>query len=487
MTVQAARTLTRHGAARRRAGWPMLAVLLTGQLMCIVDVLVANVAMPSIGRDLHASGASLQMIIGGYTIGYAMLLITGARLGDRFGRRRMYLGGLLVFTASSLACAAAPDSLALIGFRLVQGAGAAMLVPQIFSIIQLNFTGRARATALSAYAAVLSIGATAGLVLGGVLVSANLFGLQWRPVFAVNVPAGIAVALAIPRMVPADEPRQADGRASARLDAAGLAAGAAAVLLLVLPLVLGVQAGWPAWTFASFAAGAAASAVFVAVERRVARRGGSPLLNLDVLRAPGLPSGLASLVLTQVAYGGLLFTFTLYLQAGLGDSALRAGMTYLPMAVIFGLIGYFWQRLPAGLHNALPRTGLAVGVGVFIALARATQAGHALSWPACLAVAAVGLAFGMTISPLLTRSLAGVPSRRAADASGLLTTTVQLGQLTGVAALGAVYLGELRRTVPAGHPAGHAFAVVAYVMAALLAAGLAVLMLADTRTHSMPG
>ena len=136
-----------------------------------------------------------------------MLLVTGARLGDRYGRRRTYLAGVVVFTAASLACALAPDSQALIAFRLVQGAGAAVLVPQVFSIIQLTFAGPARARALSAYAAVLSAGAVAGLVLGGVVVNANLFGTGWRPVFAINVPIGIVLAIAVPRLVPPDEPR----------------------------------------------------------------------------------------------------------------------------------------------------------------------------------------------------------------------------------------------------------------------------------------
>ena len=179
------------GTATPHASWLMLAVLLLGQFMCIIDVLVTNVAMPSIAASLHASGASLQLVVGGYTIAYAMLLITGARLGDRYGRRRTYLAGVLIFTTASLACALAPDSQALIGFRLVQGAGAAVLVPQVFSIIQLNFTGPARARALSAYAAVLSAGAVTGLVLGGVVVTADLFGTGWRPVFAINVPIGI--------------------------------------------------------------------------------------------------------------------------------------------------------------------------------------------------------------------------------------------------------------------------------------------------------
>ncbi|HZR51771.1 MAG TPA: MFS transporter [Streptosporangiaceae bacterium] len=490
MATQVERTRTRSqagaeaGTGAPRAGWAMLAVLLVGQLMCNIDVMVANVAMPSIGRNLHASGASLQLIVGGYTIGYAMLLITGARLGDRYGRRRMYLAGLIAFTAMSLACAVAPDSQALVGFRFAQGAGAAMLVPQIFSIIQLRFAGRPRVRALAAYAAVLSAGATAGLVLGGVLVSANVLGLTWRPVFAINVPIGVVLALAVPRMIPADEPRPDAGRGAARLDIPGLVIGASAIVLLVLPLVLGQESGWPAWTFVSFAAGAAASALFVVTERRVARRGGSPLLNLDVVRSPGLPRGLATLVFTQVTYGGMMFAFTLYLQAGLGESAWLAGVSYVPMAVVFGLTGYYWRRLPASLHHALPRIGLTVAVPGLVALALATHAGHAVSWPAYVALAVIGLGFGAAISPLLTQSLAGVRPERAADASGLLTTSVQLGQLVGVAAIGAIYLGELHRGGP-----GTAFSVVGYIMAAMMAAGLAVLTLArdGARTRTPRG
>ena len=201
--TQAPRDLRTPPLTRR--SWLMLGVLLLGQFMCIIDVFVVNVAMPSIAAHQHASGASLQLVVGGYTIAYAMLLITGARLGDRFGRRRTYLAGVITFTAASLACALAPDSQVLVAFRFIQGAGAAAAVPQVFSIIQLTFTGQARAKALSAYAAVLSAGAVAGLVLGGVVVTADLFGASWRPVFAINVPAGILLAVLVPRLVPADQ------------------------------------------------------------------------------------------------------------------------------------------------------------------------------------------------------------------------------------------------------------------------------------------
>jgi len=456
MTVQTLRAPARTGQSQRN--WVVLAVLLVGQFMCSADVMIVNVAMPSIGRQLHASGASLQLIVGGYTIAYAMLLITGARLGDRYGRRRMFQTGVTAFTAASLACALAPDSQALIGFRFLQGAGAALLVPQIFSIIQLRFSGPARARALSAYAAVLSGGSVAGLVLGGAIVTANLFGEGWRPVFGINVPFGIALAILAPHMLPADEPR-AD-KPNADLDLAGLATAVAAVLLIVMPLVLGQEAGWPVWTFVSMAAGAATGVLFVRIERRVAARGGSPLLNLDVLHAPALPSGLSALAASQVAYGGLMFTFTLFLQAGLGQSALRAGLIYLPMAVTFGLASFSWRRLRAGLHRLLPPVGLALsGIG-YLAIAIAVPHGHGLAPGALAGTVAVGAGMGLAISPLLTQLLARVLPQRAADASGLLTTTVQLGQLTGVAILGSVYFAL-------GQPAAHAMSGTAYWLAAL--------------------
>ena len=454
------------------ASWLMLAVLLLGQFMCIIDVLVTNVAMPSIAASLHASGASLQLVVGGYTIAYAMLLITGARLGDRYGRRRTYLAGVLIFTTASLACALAPDSQALIGFRLIQGAGAAVLVPQVFSIIQLNFTGPARARALSAYAAVLSAGAVTGLVLGGVVVTADLFGTGWRPVFAINVPIGIVLAAAVPRLVPPDETSTgapaangAGGRAG-QLDLAGLAAAACAVLLIVLPLVLGPEEGWPAWGFGCIAAGAVLAAGFVLIERRVAARGGDPLLNLAVLRAPALPSGLVTLAATQIAYGGLLFAYTLHLQAGLGESALRAGLSYLPFAAVFGLAGYNWRRLPAAARRVLVPAGLTVGILAYLALAAGLHAGiTALTWTG---LAAVGLGLGLSVSPLLTQSLTHVPAARAADASGLLTTTVQLGQLLGVAAIGSVYLSRAGSAPGSGSGSGHAAASAAAASAAAM-------------------
>jgi MFS family permease len=263
------------GATAERRRWLMLAVLITGQFMALLDVTIVNVAIPTIQAKLHASGTALQLVVAGYTVSYAMLLITGARLGDLRGHRRLFLAGLGTFTLASLACGLAPTTGALVTARFVQGAGAALMVPQILSVIQRQFAGAARARALGVHAATLASGAVVGQALGGLLVSANLLGASWRPVFLVNVPVGVVAAVLVPRLVPADN--VLGGR---RLDLPGLLAASGAVLLVVLPLVLGHEQDWPAWTFLSLTAGVLLAGVFVQVERSVAARGGDPLLDL---------------------------------------------------------------------------------------------------------------------------------------------------------------------------------------------------------------
>jgi predicted MFS family arabinose efflux permease len=302
------------------------------------------------------------------------------------------------------------------------------MVPQIMSVMQTRFTGADRAKALSAYGVVLSAGSVAGVIAGGLLVGADLFGAGWRPVFGINLPIGLLLILLVPRLVPADRPT-----AARRLDLTGLAIATVAVLLIVLPLVVGHEVGWPLWTFGSIAAGLFLAAIFVRVERQQANRGGDPLLNLDVLRAPGLSAGLLTLACMQLALGGFMFVFTLHLQAGLGQTALRAGLTFLPLTVIFGLVGYFWRSLPQRVHYAVVPTGLALcGIGY-----AGIAVGGSLLW---IALAVAGAGMGLSASPLVTQSLRHVPFDRAADASGVLTSTMQLSQVGGVAAFGTLFL-----------------------------------------------
>jgi len=485
--------LVRDPATAARGRWLMLIVLLAGQFMALLDVTIVNVAMPTIGRTLHASGAELQLVVAGYTVSYAMLLITGARMGDLYGWRRMFLAGVAVFTLASLTCGIAPSVGILIAARFVQGAGAAAMMPQIMSVIQVRFNGAARARALSAYTAVLSSGFVAGQVIGGVLVTANLFGQTWRPVFLVNVPIGLALLALVPRVVPRDEPgarAPAGGSGPAamggqgsrvvlpghalaggsggvvppgqhrQLDLAGLAVAAPAVFLVVLPLMLGHQENWPGWVFACIAVGLVLAAVFVGVERRLTSRGGDPLLNLAVLRAPGLVPGLAAVAVLMITYGGFLFSFALHLQAGLGDSALRAGLTFAPCALVFGACGYFWRRLPASWHHRLAPLGCLVAVGGYLAVASVLRSGGPGGFMLQAGLIVTGAALALGFSPLVTYALVGVPLRHAADASGVLTTTIQLGQAVGVATFGSLFLTlDTGRGATASAVSGHALAV----------------------------
>jgi MFS family permease len=419
---------------RTPSPWAVLAVLLIGQAMALLDVSIVNVALGSVGRDLHASGAALQLVVAGYTVVYGMLLITGARLGAMFGVRRVFGVGTAVFTLSSLACGLAPTAEFLVAARLLQGAGAAMMMPQVMSVIQIYFTGPARAKALSVYAAVLAVGGVAGLVLGGILVDADLLGTGWRSVFLVNVPLGVAILVLLPRVLTAE--RRIPGR---RLDLPGLAVSLPAVLLLMLPLVLGEEEGWPAWAFLGLAAGAVLAAGFVLLERRVAARGGDPLLDLRVLRYRGLPTGLATLALGMCAYGGYLFALTIHLQVGLGDSALRTGLTFAPAAVMFGVVSFWWRSLPDRSHPWLTPVGLTIAAAGFVAVAVRLGAGAQPDAGLLLLLAVAGVGFGLTLSPLLTHALVNVPPSAAPDASGVFTTVLQLGQVVGVAVFGAVF------------------------------------------------
>jgi MFS family permease len=461
ISTQSARVARVQGGTRRP--WLMLVTLLAGQFMALLDVTIVNVAMPTIGRSLHASGAELQLVVSGYTVSYAMLLITGARLGDLYGRRRLFLLGTALFTLASLTCGLAPGIAVLIAARFVQGAGAAAMMPQIMSVIQVRFDGPARVKALSAYTAVLSSGFVAGQVVGGVLVTANLFGASWRPVFLVNVPIGIVLVALVPRLVPYD-----GGSRTRRLDLAGLAIAVPAVFLIVLPLMLGHQEGWPAWVFACMGCGLALVAVFVVTERRVA----DPLLNLSVLRAPGFVAGLAAISVLMITYGGFLFSFALHLQAGLGDSALRAGLTFAPCAAAFGAVGYFWRRLPAPAHYLLPPMGAVLAIAGYAAVALDLRGGGTGGATVQVFLIGTGAAIALAFSPLVTHALVRVPLHQAADASGLLTTALQLGQAIGVATFGSLFLTlDTRAFVPTS--SGHALAVTIGWLAATLVLGAA--------------
>ncbi|MEU2558596.1 MFS transporter [Streptomyces longispororuber] len=448
----------------------VLAAVLAAQFMALLDVFIVNVAAPTIRTDLHASGAGLQLVIAGYTITYAVLLITGARLGERLGHRCVYLAGLTVFTAASLACGLSQSTGQLVAFRLAQGAGSALLIPQVLSIIQRTFSGEARVRALGAYSAVLATGAAAGQVLGGILVSADLFAAGWRPVFLVNVPVGVVLLALAARVLPADKPSPA-GRARG-LDLPGLVLLGAAVTLFTVPLVLGEQEGWPLWTWLSLAACAAFLALFCGYESRFARRGGAPLISPRLLRAPGMGVAVLRLAAVMAVNAGFLFALTLHVQGGLGYSALRAGLTFAPSALVFGAVGLTWRKWPRALQPALVPGGFALAAAGSLAVGLLLRDGGdgGVGLYAALVGAGAGMALGF--SPVLTRALATVAPQDAADASGFLATVTQLGQVTGVAVFGALFLGQLESPeAPGAYASADALLVCSCALAAVAVLG----------------
>jgi MFS family permease len=477
--------LTRMQAQRSVRPGLVLAVVLIGQFMAVLDASIVNVAAPSIHASLHASGASLQLIVAGYTITYAVLLVTGARLGDIIGHRRMFLAGVAVFTVTSLGCGVATTSGSLIGLRFAQGVGAAMLIPQVLSLIQRTHTGAARVKAMSRYAAVIAGGAVVGQVAGGLLISANLFSWGWRPVFLVNVPVGVALLGIGLRALP-----HGKGEQGRTLDLPGLALLTPAVLAVVLPLVLGQPYNWPAWGWLVMAASIPMIACFAWAERRLTARGGTPLIPGSVLRLPGAVVAIAALLVVMTVFGGFFFSFALHLQSGLGDSALRAGLTFAPAAGAFGLMSLNWRRLPAAWHSALIVGGfVTVAVSMLLMAALLHDGGTGGAW-VYLVAAVNGAGMAAAFGPLMTRVLLRVPVELAADATGVVVTVNQLGIVVGVATFGTLYLnlaGHLPAHVTAAafrHASAHAETVTFLALAALSVAGgvLAVLHARERRT-----
>src|SRR5215471_11969027 len=426
----------------------VLAVVLIGQFMAVLDASIVNVAAPSIHASLRASGAGLQLVVAGYTITYAVLLVTGARLGDILGHRRVFLGGLMLFTLASLGCGLAGTAGLLIALRFAQGAGSAVMIPQVLSLIQRTHAGpdpKPRARAMSRYSAVLAGGAVVGQLVGGLLISANLFGSSWRPVFLVNVPIGVALLAAGARALP-----HGRGEPGRTLDLPGLALLTPAVLAFVLPLVLGQPEHWPLWGWVLMAASVPLVAAFAMAERRAAGSGGTPLIPGRVLRVPGVPVAIAALFTVMTVFSGFFFTLALHLQDGLGFSPLRAGLAFAPAAVTFALVSLNWRRLAPRWHGALMVGGFVVFAVGMAGLAWVLHSGGTGGAGLYLLGGLSGAGMAAAFSPLMTRVLLRVPVELAADATAVLVTVNQLGLLVGVATFGTLYLNL------AGRLPGHA-------------------------------
>ncbi len=439
-TLVPAPASVRRATANSRARWAPLPVLLAGTFMMVLDFFIVNVALPSVQATLHASSGSVEWIVAGYGLATAMLLIAGARAGDRWGRRRVLSLGLALFTASSAVCGLAGGPEVLVAARFVQGGSAGLVGPNVLSIIGVLYDGDDRPRALAAYGLVMGIAAVLGQLIGGLLVQADIAGLGWRSCFAINVPIGaLALALA-PRTVPES---RAPGRAA--LDLRGTALATAALTAVVLPLVDGRAHGWPLWSWASLACAPLLLAALVVQQRRLAGTGGTPLLPPALFGSRAFTVGLAAQLLFWAGQASYFLILSLYLQQGRGWSALHAGLVFTILAVSYLATSLRAPQLTIRHGRRVLALGagmLAAGhVAMVAAVAAVGTGGSALALVPGLALAGAGMGLGIT--PLTTLVMASTGPAQAGAVAAALTTMQNVGAAVGVAVVGALFYGEL--------------------------------------------
>lgn len=460
--------------------WRMLPVILSAMFMAMFDYFVVNVAAPSFQHDLHTSDAGLELVVGGYGFAYAAGLITGGRLGDLLGYKRMFILGMAAFTLASLACGLATDSVTLIAARLVQGATAAAMVPQLLALINVVYPAQERQRAMAWFGATIGIGSVAGQVFGGALLQADLFGWSWRPIFLVNVPIGIAAVTLAALWLPGTR-----GAHRPKFDPVGALALAGSLALALVPMILGRAEGWPLWTWISLAASLPAMALAVRWEARLARRGGSPMIDLALFRERSFSVGLALSGLMLGMFGGFMLAMTLFLQGGMHMSPVRAGLVFGPLGVAFAVSSMLARRVTARFGSriiAIGASSSALGLLVLGAVlaARGTAVTAAELLPSMLLV---GTGNGLVLPSLVGSVLAGIKSRNAGAASGMLVTSQQFGGAAGVTVLGTVFFSALGT-----HPAfGDFVSALRWVDAVDVVVVLAILGLAFLLPRKAPG
>jgi EmrB/QacA subfamily drug resistance transporter len=457
--------------------WAPLVVVLAGTFMVVLDFFIVNVALPSMQRDLRAGAGSIEWVVAGYSLTAAVFLISAARLGDQIGRRRTFSLGLGLFTLSSAACGAAGTPAVLVLARLVQGIGAALLAPNVLSIIGAVYAGRARGRAIGAYGLVMGVAAVGGQLIGGALVAANLLGLGWRICFLINIPVGVLALALAPRLVPESRAPRHSG-----LDPAGTLLLSGGLTALVLPLVEGRQHGWPLWTWLALAAAPALLLAFGAQQRRLARAGGAPLVDPALFRVRSFSAGL----LTQLAFwcgqASFFLVLALYLQRGRGLSALSAGLVFTILAVAYVAASAQAPVLTErhGGRRLLGAGALVLAVGHGLLLVTVADIGVGGSILALVpGLVAIGAGMGLVIVPLTTTIMTGIDNEHAGAASGALGTMQNVGGALGVAVTGVIFFGALH--------GGYAHALESSLaqLAALLLAVAALTRLLPGRPHTI--
>ncbi|WP_177235374.1 MFS transporter [Streptomyces sp. MUSC 14] len=463
-----------------KPAWGALLVVLAGLFIANVDFFIVNVAIPSLQRNMHATSAEIQLVAATFNIGLSAMLITGGRLGDLYGRRKVFSIGLALFTLSSLACGIAPNMAELIVARAVQGASAALVIPQVLGILTTAYTGKARVAAFNAYGITMGASAVFGQLIGGLLIKADIFGWDWRTIFLINAPIGAVVLLLTPKKVPES---RAEGRTG--LDWTGVILVTAGLSAIVVPLVQGREQGWPTWTWECLIAAVPLLAAFWWTQRRKAARDRSPLVHPSLFEDRAFGVGVASLLVFFAAMASFFLVLALYLQEGRGLSALRSGLLFIPLGLGFFIGSAQSPKVAAKLGKQVLTIGAliqAVGNVALAVTAWELDGSGSVAW--CIpAMVISGFGMGFVIAPLASLVLEGVAPHHAAAASGVFSTAQEMGNAIGIAVIGVVFFGVVGHGTGA-HPYAHAFGTSLLVQAGICAVVAALVQLLPGRAKA---
>jgi EmrB/QacA subfamily drug resistance transporter len=414
--------------------WLALAVLMLAGFMDLLDTTIVNVALPAIRDELGAGYSAVQWVAAGYTLAFAVGLITGGRLGDMYGRKRMFLAGMAGFTLFSLLCGLAGSPEVLVGARVLQGLAAAVMIPQILSTMYATFPPAERASAGGLFGGIAGLATVVGPLASGLLVEHDLWGLGWRAIFLVNVPVGIAALIAAWVIVPETRSDHA-----IRPDLRGMSLVTIALLLLLVPLVQGREYGWPVWTFVSMALSVPVFALFIWSSRA---KGTSALVPVRLFRSRGFSAGTALAGLFFACVAAFFLVYTLTLQIGLGFTPLQAGLTSLPFSVGTALSIVPSNTLVTRFGRYVTTAGallMAAGLVVLLTTVDATTG----FWDLAPWLLISGIGMGGVIGPIFAMAGAEIDPRDAGAASGTLNAGDQLGGSVGIALLGVLFFNEI--------------------------------------------
>jgi len=464
---------TTHAQPAEPRRWAMFMVLLVGTFLPPLDFFIVNVALPSIQGELGTSSSAEQLVISSYAAFYAVTLITGGRLGDLYGRGRMFFLGLVGFTGASLLCGFAWSPWALIAGRILQGLTAAVMAPQALASIQVIFPESEKPLALSLYGAMFGLASVIGQALGGILISLNLFGLGWRAIFLVNLPIALLVILfGLPLL------KETRAKHAAKLDPGGVLLSIVTLSLLIVPLIEGRAAGWPWWVWLSFIAVPLLASLFWRYETRLSQRGGTPLIDPVVLRMPGLGRGLV-VALMFYSIGVFFLIFSVYLQSALHKSALSAGLVFLPFGggLLLGpLLTAYLKRFAGNYVNPIGMGLETVGlIGMACLISNTAIGASPSTLPLALLLFVIGFGQGLGL-PTLMRMLTGrVAPAFSGMIAGIASSTLQISTALSVAVIGGIFYTLLGDSNSAANIT-HAFLVSILCIAFCLAlgAGLAI-------------